>query len=92
MGEIGHIAKIFFCRESRELNIFRSRIFVSGKGVEVELKLPFVSKPNDEVVSEEADQSDEGDQVESLQEKLGTMSFKPRKRAEKVGKGISCDY
>lgn len=61
-----------------------SRIFVSGKGVEVELKLPFVSKPNDEVVSEEADQSDEGDQVESLQEKLGTMSFKPRKRTEKI--------
>ena len=71
---------------------FRSRSNDSGKGIEVELKLPFASKPNDdhqkadikEDIIEESEQSDEGDPVESLQEELGTMSFKPRKRVQKV--------
>ena len=77
--------------KSRQLTIFRSQTFVSGKGIEVELKLPFVPKPNDEHhkedlgedASEEPDQSEEVDQVESLQEELGAMSFKPKKRMEK---------
>ena len=63
-------------------------------------------KPNDDNqnadiggdVSEEPEQSDEEDQVESLMEEFGTMSFKPRKRMEKgrehviqiiLGKGYS---
>ena len=71
---------------------FRSRSNDSGKGIEVELKLPFASKPNDdhqkangeEDIVGEPEQSDEEDPVESLQEELGTMSFKPRKRVQKV--------
>ena len=77
--------------ELRELTTFRSQTFVSGKGIEVELKLPFVPKPNDEHqkedlvedASEEPAQSEEVDQIESLQEELGAMSFKPKRRMGK---------
>ena len=86
------VLNLVLWRESSELKIFRSRAFGSGKGIEVELKLPFVPTPDDDRqradlgcdVSEEPDQSDEEDQIESIQKELGTMSLKPKRRSVKV--------
>ena len=64
----------------------RSRIVGSGKGLQVEMKLPFVPKPSDtnqHESAEESDQSDGADQVESLKEEFSTMSLKTKKGKEK---------